>query len=125
MKRNNRLLQRVLHEDNLSLAFWKASKGKRYARQVLAYQSALDENLRRLGREISFLGGVYDGKIEQTVVLYLSIAGRKGGRTAGAAGLVGRWRRRGCCPAFCCCRCCRPGLVQQKVKNRYCGQGNE
>ena len=52
MKRNNRLLQRVLHEDNLLLAFWKASKGKRYARQVLAYQSALDENLRRLGREI-------------------------------------------------------------------------
>ncbi|NRA50692.1 MAG: RNA-directed DNA polymerase [Phaeodactylibacter sp.] len=38
--------------DNLRLAFWKASKGKRYSASVLAYQTRLEENLRALKEDI-------------------------------------------------------------------------
>lgn len=44
--------------DNLRLAFWKASKGKRYAQGVLAYQANLTENLLTLQKEIK------SGKVE-------------------------------------------------------------
>lgn len=43
----------ILEPDNLRLAFWKASKGKRYTREVLAYQKELDVNLSRLNAQLS------------------------------------------------------------------------
>ena len=46
-------MPKIVDYDNLLLAFWKASKGKRYATQVLQYQEALEENLRLLGHQIS------------------------------------------------------------------------
>ncbi|MEO0339414.1 MAG: RNA-directed DNA polymerase [Bacteroidota bacterium] len=52
MKRAKRLLPAIEDIDNLHLAFWKASKGKRYARSVLAYQAELTDNLLRLQQEI-------------------------------------------------------------------------
>lgn len=45
MKRANNLLPLILGMDNLRLAFWKASKGKRYSKPVLKYQADLDKNL--------------------------------------------------------------------------------
>lgn len=45
MRRANNLLPRIEDMDNLRLAFWKASKGKRHAAEVLAYQAQLDERL--------------------------------------------------------------------------------
>ena len=52
MKRANNLLPRIEETDNLRLAFWKASKGKRYAAEVLAYQAQLDERLLLLCKQI-------------------------------------------------------------------------
>lgn len=52
-KRANDLIPLVLDPDNLRLAFWKASKGKRYTREVLAYQADLEGNLRILAQEIA------------------------------------------------------------------------
>lgn len=52
MRRANHLLPRIADIDNLRLAFWNASKGKRYAASVLAYQDRLDENLLLLRRQI-------------------------------------------------------------------------
>lgn len=45
-------MPQVLDMDNLRLAFWKAGKGKRHARSVLAYQEKLEENLRALQQQI-------------------------------------------------------------------------
>ena len=52
MKRANNLLPRIEDMDNLELAFWKASKGKRYASSVLAYQTHLDKHLLALQQDI-------------------------------------------------------------------------
>lgn len=52
MKRANNLIDRIADRDNLYLAFWKASKGKRYASQVMAYQSDLEHQLDELRLEI-------------------------------------------------------------------------
>lgn len=45
-------MSEILDMDNLRLAFWKAGKGKRYARSVLAYQEKLEENLRALQKQL-------------------------------------------------------------------------
>jgi hypothetical protein len=58
MKRINNLLPQITNLDNLYLAFWKASKGKRYAKNVLEYQSNLHENLQILRQTIE------SGKVE-------------------------------------------------------------
>lgn len=47
--------------DNLRLAFWKASKGKRNSKEVLAYQKDLDKNLLELQAQIQ-VGKVTVGK---------------------------------------------------------------
>lgn len=52
MNRANNLVEKVAALDNLYLAFWKASKGKRYSESVLAYQDDLDRNLHQLQDEI-------------------------------------------------------------------------
>ena len=52
MRRANHLLPQILDPDNLRFASWKAAKGKRYAREVLAYQDCLEENLGLLRRQI-------------------------------------------------------------------------
>ena len=52
MKRANYLLEKIVDPDNLRLAFWKAGKGKRYAKSVSAYARHLDNNLIRLRAEI-------------------------------------------------------------------------
>jgi RNA-directed DNA polymerase len=52
MKRANHLMPCILDMDNLRLAFWKASKGKRYAALVRDYQSNLQNNLLRLRDQI-------------------------------------------------------------------------
>jgi RNA-directed DNA polymerase len=57
MKRIKNLIAEITDLDNLYLAFWKASKGKRYAEEILAYQSALDKNLSLLRSHI-LRGGV-------------------------------------------------------------------
>lgn len=52
MHRKNNLTIQVLDPDNLRLAFWKASKGKRHAQMVLEYQKNLDVNLLALREQI-------------------------------------------------------------------------
>jgi RNA-directed DNA polymerase len=52
MKRANQLIERIADPDNLRLACWKAAKGKRYNKQVLAYQEDLDKNLLLLRNQI-------------------------------------------------------------------------
>lgn len=52
MNRANNLIEKVAALDNLYLAFWKASKGKRYSESVLIYQDDLDRNLHQLQDEI-------------------------------------------------------------------------
>lgn len=52
MKRANGLLAQIIEPDNLRLAAWKAAKGKRYAKAVLAYHTDLDANLMRLRGQI-------------------------------------------------------------------------
>jgi RNA-directed DNA polymerase len=45
MKRAGNLIERIADPDNLRLAAWKAAKGKRHSREVLAYHADLDEHL--------------------------------------------------------------------------------
>jgi hypothetical protein len=52
MKRIGGLTEKVADMDNLRLAFWKASKGKRYSKEVLHYGSALGINLLTLRGQI-------------------------------------------------------------------------
>lgn len=52
MKRAGNLIERIAEGDNLRLAFWKASKGKRGKAQVLSFRDDLDANLRRLREEL-------------------------------------------------------------------------
>lgn len=52
MKRANNLLPKIEDIDNLRLAFWKASKGKRHSASVLAYQADLEANLCDLQQQI-------------------------------------------------------------------------
>jgi retron-type reverse transcriptase len=48
MKRADHLIERIADGDNLRLAFWKASKGKRARADVLAFRDDLDGHLCRL-----------------------------------------------------------------------------
>lgn len=52
MKRTNHLIESISELDNLRLAFWKASRGKRHSREVLNYQKDLDVNLLHLQGQI-------------------------------------------------------------------------
>jgi RNA-directed DNA polymerase len=53
MKREGNLLPRILDIDNLRFAFWKASKGKRYSGEVLAFQNSIEANLLELQRQLA------------------------------------------------------------------------
>ncbi len=52
MKRANNLLEKVADRDNLYWAFWKASKDKRHAHEILDYQNDLENNLDILTAQI-------------------------------------------------------------------------
>jgi len=52
MQRANKLITAVADLDNLRLAFWKARKGKSYAKEVQDYRHALDQNLLDLRLQI-------------------------------------------------------------------------
>ena len=52
MKRANNLIEPIADPDNLRLAFWKASKGKRHTAEVLTYQANLEDNLLELRAQI-------------------------------------------------------------------------
>lgn len=67
MKRANYLLQEIADLDNLRLASWKAAKGKRFKREVQAYQADLDENLLALQSQI------LEGNVEVGAYHYFTI----------------------------------------------------
>jgi RNA-directed DNA polymerase len=52
MKRAGNLIEPIADADNLRLAFWKASKGKRGKGEVLRFRTDLDRRLRCLGEEL-------------------------------------------------------------------------
>lgn len=52
MKKASGLFKHVVELDNLYYAFWKASKGKRYAGEVLSFQADLEDNLLGLQAEL-------------------------------------------------------------------------
>lgn len=52
MKRVGNLLEKVADLENLYLAFWKAGKGKRYAKDVIEFQKDLNCNLQKLKEQI-------------------------------------------------------------------------
>lgn len=52
MKRLNNLLPLIEDPDNLRYACWKAAKGKRHSRAVLAYQADLEREIARLRQQI-------------------------------------------------------------------------
>lgn len=58
MKRVNHLSGLVAAPENLRLAFWKARKGKNYAKEVTAYRDNLQANLIQLRKQI--LSGLVD-----------------------------------------------------------------
>jgi retron-type reverse transcriptase len=52
MRRAGKLIEAIAEMDNLRLAAWKAAKGKRHSRQVLAYTARLETNLADLQKDI-------------------------------------------------------------------------
>ena len=52
MKRAGRLIQQITEPDNLRLAFWKAQRGKSYARAVQNYRQHLEQELLLLRAEM-------------------------------------------------------------------------
>lgn len=58
MKRANNLISDIVDPDNLRLAFWKAQKGKRYSRAVLAFKKDWQNGILTLRKQI------VDGKIK-------------------------------------------------------------
>lgn len=52
MRRSGRLMGPILERDNLRLAYWKASRGKRTKADARAFAERLDANLEGLGREV-------------------------------------------------------------------------
>ncbi len=52
MKRQNHLLPLIEDPENLRYACWKAAKGKRYSRSVLAYQADLEGEIAQLHQQI-------------------------------------------------------------------------
>ncbi len=52
MKRAGELIERIANADNLRLAFWKASRGKRAKAEVLRFRADLDARLRILREKL-------------------------------------------------------------------------
>jgi RNA-directed DNA polymerase len=52
MKRANNIFQEIIDPENLRLAFWKASKGKRWKAEVIKFQKSLHKNLLSLREKI-------------------------------------------------------------------------
>ena len=52
MKRHGELLAAIADPDNLRLAFWKASKGKRAKADCREFRESLDANLSALRAEL-------------------------------------------------------------------------
>lgn len=52
MKRVNNLIEQVADMENIRLAFWKARKGKSWAKNVQIYQKRLEKNLFSLRKQI-------------------------------------------------------------------------
>jgi len=52
MKRMGDIYEFIAERDNLRLAFWKATRGKRARPEVLAYRQSLGENLERLREQL-------------------------------------------------------------------------
>lgn len=52
MKREGNCIARIAERDNLQLAYWKASRGRRAAADVVAFGRDLDERLATMAREI-------------------------------------------------------------------------
>jgi hypothetical protein len=69
MKRANHLFEKIIDPDNLRLAFWKASKGKRYSKEVLRYAENLKKNLAELRKEL------IAGKVSETKKINSTLIG--------------------------------------------------
>ena len=52
MKRSGNLYEKIAEPDNLRLAFWKATKGKRSRPEVIEYRQSLDINLQNLREQL-------------------------------------------------------------------------
>jgi len=52
MKRANYLMEQIIEPENLRLAYWKASKGKRHKHQVRMYANELDSHLCKLRSDL-------------------------------------------------------------------------
>jgi RNA-directed DNA polymerase len=52
MRKANNLVPRIIEPENLRLAYWKARKGKTWAREVVAYRDYLENNLLTLREQI-------------------------------------------------------------------------
>ena len=52
MKRYGNLINKIADTDNIRLAFWKASKGKRAKREVILFRKELDKNIKKLREQI-------------------------------------------------------------------------
>ena len=52
MKRAGNLINKIADTDNIRLAFWKASKGKRAKREVIFFRKELEENITDLREQI-------------------------------------------------------------------------
>lgn len=58
MKRAGHLMESIADLDNLNLAYYKASRGKRGKSDVAAFAKCIDENLQKLRRQL--LSGDFD-----------------------------------------------------------------
>jgi len=67
MKRAGNLIERIADADNLRLAFWKASKGKRAKADVLAFRADLDGQLRSLREEL-LAGSIHWGPYRRFMI---------------------------------------------------------
>ncbi len=52
MKRYGHLMEQIAEPDNLRLAFWKASKGKRGKQEVIRFREDLSCNLEALEEQL-------------------------------------------------------------------------
>lgn len=52
MKREGNLIERIAERDNLLLAFWKAARGRRASREVVAFQRGLDARVASMAAQI-------------------------------------------------------------------------
>ncbi|HAR45573.1 MAG TPA: RNA-dependent DNA polymerase [Nitrospiraceae bacterium] len=68
MRRHNNLYSRIYNFENLLLAFRKASRGRRFAPEVLRFQDRLEENLINLQDEL--VRGTYKPSPYRTFTIY-------------------------------------------------------